>query len=96
MQPLNPDEVKQRLENLPGWQLDPDGKSIRVEYTMNGFTHAVALINQIAKIAEAENHHPDLHLVSYKNLQIVLSTHKIGGLSEFDFILAEKISAIKS
>jgi len=95
-QPMTASEAKDRLQALPGWQLDSDAKSIRVEYRMDDFMAAVRLINQIAQIAQAENHHPDLHLVNYKNIQVVLSTHKIKGLSEFDFIVAERISTIKS
>ena len=55
---------------------------------------AVDLINRIAKIAESENHHPDLHVTSYRNLKIDLSTHALGGLTENDFILAAKINAL--
>ena len=45
-------------------------------------------------MAEAEGHHPDLHLVGYRDVAIELWTHAIGGLSENDFILASKIDAI--
>ena len=54
----------------------------------------MALIDKIAPLAEADDHHPDLHLTGYKRLLIELSTHAIGGLSENDFILAAKINEI--
>jgi hypothetical protein len=44
--------------------------------------------------AEAEGHHPDLHLTGYRHLKIELTTHAIGGLSDNDFILAAKIDAL--
>ena len=47
-----------------------------------------------AAIAEAEGHHPDLHLEGYRNLSIEIWTHAIGGLSENDFILAAKIDLL--
>ena len=55
---------------------------------------AVTCINKIADLAEAEAHHPDLHLTGYRNLEIAISTHAIGGLSENDFILASKIDVL--
>ena len=48
----------------------------------------------MANLAEAEDHHPDLHLEGYRNVWIELSTHAIGGLSENDFILAAKIDRL--
>ncbi len=62
--------------------------------SLTAFLDAVALIQKIASIAEAEDHHPDLHLTNYKKLTIELSTHAIGGLSENDFILAAKIDQL--
>ena len=61
---------------------------------MKNFAAAVEFITDITDIAEAENHHPDLHLTGYRNLAIELWTHAIGGLSENDFILAAKIDAL--
>lgn len=50
--------------------------------------------NQVAQVAEDDGHHPDLHIVGYRNVAIELWTHAIGGLSENDFILAAKIDQI--
>jgi 4a-hydroxytetrahydrobiopterin dehydratase len=58
------------------------------------FKAAVEFLNGVAELAERENHHPDLHLVGYRNLSIELTTHAIGGLSENDFILAAKIDEL--
>ena len=44
----------------------------------------------IANLAEEEQHHPDL-CIHYKNVEVELTTHAIGGLSENDFIMAAKI-----
>ena len=78
------------LADLKGWEL-VTGKSLRKTVTCKDFLDAVELIRKIAPIAEAEDHHPDLHLTNYRRLTIELSTHAIGGLSENDFILAAKI-----
>jgi 4a-hydroxytetrahydrobiopterin dehydratase len=81
------------LQDVTGWELI-DGKSIRKKVTCKDFLDAVGLIQKIAPIAEAQDHHPDLHLTGYKRLTIELSTHAIGGLSENDFILAAKIDEL--
>lgn len=92
--PLSEQEVKTYLNELKNWTLAPDGKSIRSEYQMKNFMEAVKLMDQVAIIAEAEDHHPDFHLTGYRKLMIELSTHAIGGLSENDLILAAKIDQI--
>lgn len=79
---------------MPGWQLAPDGAAIRRQVTCRDFADAVALIGRIAPIADAEDHHPDLHLTHYRRLTIELSTHAIKGLSENDFILAAKLDPL--
>ena len=70
------------------------GTAIRRTVKCKDFLDAVRLIEQIAPLAEADDHHPDLHLTNYKRLTIELSTHAIGGLSENDFILAAKIDQL--
>ncbi len=87
-------ESEKLLRDLAGWNLSPNAKSIRVEYVMKNFQSAVDLINQITKVAESENHHPDIHLTSYRKLAVEISTHSIGGLSENDFIVAAKINEL--
>ena len=46
-------------------------------------------------MAEQEGHHPDVHITSYRNVRVELSTHAIGGLSLPDFVLAAKMDQIK-
>ncbi len=92
--PLTKDEATKRLSQIPGWQVDTSGKLLFREFIMKNFLAAVRLISEIAKVAEAENHHPDLHLTGYRKLKVDLSTHTIGGISENDFILAAKINQL--
>lgn len=91
--PLPASAAKVLLQELRGWELS-GGKAIRKTVTCKNFLDAVALIAKIAPVAEAEDHHPDLHLTNYNKLTIELSTHSIGGLSENDFILAAKIDQL--
>jgi 4a-hydroxytetrahydrobiopterin dehydratase len=55
----------------------------------------MGFFNRVAEVAEADGHHPDLHIEGYRNLSIALWTHAIGGLSENDFILAAKIDQLE-
>ena len=91
---LNPDQVKGYLSAVPKWQLTSDGKAIRREWVIKDFSTALDFFERIGKVAEAEDHHPDLHLTGYRKTAVELSTHAIGGLSENDFILAAKIDQL--
>jgi 4a-hydroxytetrahydrobiopterin dehydratase len=92
--PLPRAEATRLLATLPDWILSEDGSSIRRELRLASFREAVQLIDDVARVAEAENHHPDLHLTGYRNLAVELSTHAVHGLSENDFILAAKIDQL--
>lgn len=92
--PLSGEEVRQLLTRLPGWKLTADGKRIRREWRVKDFVTALDFFQRVAQIAEAEDHHPDLHLTGYRNVAIEIGTHAINGLSENDFILAAKIDQL--
>ena len=61
-------------------------------FTFQSFADAMNFANKLAQIAEAENHHPDLH-IRWGQCRVEIWTHVIGGLSESDFILAAKSEA---
>ena len=92
-EPLPAGAAQALLRDVEGWELI-GGTAIRKSVKCKDFLDAVSLIQRIAPIAEAEDHHPDLHLTNYRRLTIELSTHAIGGLSENDFILAAKIDQL--
>jgi 4a-hydroxytetrahydrobiopterin dehydratase len=87
-------EVDGLLVNFPGWAKVEGGQRIRREWRARNFMAAMDFFNKVAELSEAEGHHPDLHLVGYRNVAIEIWTHAIGGLSENDFILAAKIDAL--
>ena len=93
-QAFTPAQAADYIKKVPGWQLRDDAKLIFRDYLMKNFMAAIRFINNIATIAESENHHPDIHLVGYRKLRVELSTHALGGLSENDFILASKINQL--
>ena len=88
---LAPEQVRQYLAALPEWKLTADGQRLRREWRVKDFLTGLDFFNRVGQLAEAEGHHPDLHLAGYRNVAIEIWTHAIGGLSENDFILAAKI-----
>lgn len=92
--PMTNSESMAQLEHLPGWSLSEDGKRIRRLFVVKNFMAGMRFFNACAEIAEQDGHHPDLHIVSYRNVTVELWTHAIGGLSENDFIVAAKIDRL--
>ena len=93
MPPLTREEVAILMQQTPGWEISADAKSISRTYEFEGFQEALAFVNRVGEIAEAEGHHPDIHLTDYKRVRIDLTTHAIGGLSNNDLIMAAKIDS---
>jgi 4a-hydroxytetrahydrobiopterin dehydratase len=89
--PLTQSEAQALLRNAPLWRLLE--KQIEREFKFKDFQDAMAFVNRVAEAAEAEDHHPDI-FISYSRVRLTLWTHKIGGLSRNDFILAAKIDAL--
>jgi len=87
-------EAEEQLKKLTGWQITADGQRIRKKWVVKDFMAGIKFFDEIARLAEDEQHHPDLHLEGYRNVMIELWTHAIGGLSENDFILAAKIDRL--
>ena len=88
------EQVRRYLAALPEWKLTADGKRIRREWRVKDFASGLDFLNRVGRVAEEEGHHPDLHLVGYRNVAIEIWTHAINGLSENDFILAAKIAKL--
>ncbi|MGY8980574.1 MAG: 4a-hydroxytetrahydrobiopterin dehydratase, partial [Flavobacteriales bacterium] len=59
----------------------------------NNYLEALNFVNKIAYLSEDEGHHPHVHL-NFKNVEVIIFTHKINGLHENDFILAAKCDDI--
>ena len=89
---MTAEEASSLTNQLRGWELK-EGKKIRKHISFPDFRSAWKFLDRVAEIAEEEDHHPDLHL-SWGKLEIELWTHKAGGLTENDFILAAKIDGI--
>lgn len=89
--PLSADQVAGLAQHVPDWTVGD--KSIERKFRFDGFHGAVDFLNRVAELAEEQDHHPDLHIY-YNKAHVELSTHKLGGLSRNDFILAAKIDRL--
>jgi 4a-hydroxytetrahydrobiopterin dehydratase len=88
---LTPEEIASAMEQLDDWQRDAD-KIVR-KLRFRDFNQAFGVMTRIALIAEKWNHHPEWRNV-YNQLDIVLSTHDVGGLSDLDMKMAAAINQI--
>jgi 4a-hydroxytetrahydrobiopterin dehydratase len=91
MSTLDDDTITRALTELDGWERD--GGSIRRTFRFDGFREAIAFIVRLADAAEAANHHPELTNV-YSRVEVVLTTHDAGGITDKDLDLAHAIDAL--
>jgi 4a-hydroxytetrahydrobiopterin dehydratase len=94
---LQPTDVQTAMSTLSGWALDTQHQPpcLFKSWTLPSFEEAVARFNQIAQLAQAQDHHPEV-VSSYTQLQVRLWTHDVGGLTNKDFKLARSIDDITS
>ncbi len=85
---LSPDQAGPLLAELDGWLIETPPR-IAKQFKFPDFAKSLAFVNRIGAIAENENHHPDIQL-TWGKVGVEIWTHKIGGLTESDFILAAK------
>ena len=90
-QKLSEQEVQAALSSHPGWTV-VNGKLHR-EYKFKDFVQAFGFMTQVALVAEQMNHHPEWFNV-YSTVRVDLTTHDVGGISQLDFTLAEKMDAL--
>ena len=91
--PLEPEAVANYLKQLDGWSV-VENHHLTKSYKLSDFKEALALVNQIGALAEAQQHHPDLYL-AWGKVRVDLWTHKIDGLTESDFVFAAKCDALR-
>lgn len=91
MDRLEEAEVEGRLEGMAGWRRA--GDEIRKSYTFKDFTGAIEFVRRVGERAEVVQHHPDID-IRYTRVDVGLSTHDAGGLTEKDFSLARDVDAL--
>lgn len=91
--PLTYEEAEQFQKEAPEWSLRNDARRLERTFKFRNFRDALAFVVKIGEVAEAEGHHPDIAF-GWGYATVSLSTHKIKGLHENDFILASKIDRL--
>lgn len=91
--PLTAEQAGEYLVATPEWALSDAADRLARSFTFKDFRDAMAFVNRVADLAEEEGHHPDF-AIHWNRVEIVLWTHKIGGLHENDFIMAAKIDRV--
>jgi 4a-hydroxytetrahydrobiopterin dehydratase len=91
--PLSASEAGRLREGTPAWRLDENGTRLHRRFEFQDFVEAMKFVNRVADVAETEGHHPDI-AIHWNAVDLVLWTHKIGGLHENDFIVAAKIDRL--
>ena len=82
-------EAKRKLSGqLPAWSVEDN--HLKRDFKTDGWQTTLMVVNNIAFLAEAADHHPDL-TVTWPNVGIRLQTHSEGGITDKDFELAKKI-----
>ena len=91
--PLSAEEAQAYMDQVPGWELSVASDRIERRFAFDDFAAAMALVQKVGDLAEQEGHHPDISF-GWGYANIVLYTHKIGGLHENDFIMAAKVNGL--
>lgn len=88
---LTADERRSALAELEGWQESADGKALIKSFRFKSFNAAFAFMTRAALAAEKMDHHPDWTNV-YNRVDVRLSTHNAGGVTQLDIKLARKMN----
>ena len=91
MKKLTDQEIQNKMKEIPNWRLEDD--AIVRNWSFNDFSEAMDFINQIARLAEDHDHHPELFNV-YNKVSLKFSTHDAGGLTNRDFKIAQDIDML--
>ena len=91
MKKLTDAEIAEHMKALPNWELGTD--LIRRVFRFKDFVEAFGWMSSIAIVAETMNHHPEWRNV-WATVEVELSTHDAGGLTELDMKLASKMDEL--
>ncbi|MEY2781172.1 MAG: hypothetical protein RL307_876 [Pseudomonadota bacterium] len=91
---LNQEALSCLAERLPLWQLSADQSSLHRRFEFDDFAQAFAFMAQMAKVSEEMDHHPDWRNV-YRHVEVTLTTHDAGGLTQLDLKWAAAADLIK-
>jgi len=90
---LTPEELLALSRKLPDWILSEAQVSISRSFRFTDFAEAFTFMTRVALMAERMNHHPDWRNV-YNRIDVTLTTHDCGGLSENDVKMARAMDSV--
>ncbi len=85
---LDEEEIEQRLDELGDWERE--GDEIQKVFEFDDFPGAIKFVNDVARLAESKDHHPDID-IRFNKVKLTLTTHSEGGLTHWDFDLANEV-----
>jgi 4a-hydroxytetrahydrobiopterin dehydratase len=88
MAKLSDGEIERSLKSLKGWSRD--GDFITKEFHFRAFMDGIRFVDKVAKIAESQEHHPDIQVV-WTTVTLKIQTHDEGGITKWDVALAKEI-----
>ena len=91
---LSVEELRTALADLDGWAFDEGRNGIAKRFTFADFSQAFAFMTRVAFAAEKADHHPDWSNV-WNRVDVLLSSHDAGGVTQKDIALAGKIEALQ-
>lgn len=91
MTKLNSNEILAQISY--NWQLSENNDLLSRRFELNNFAEALELVNKIGELAENQQHHPDINL-GWGYVEVYLSTHDIGGISDKDIMLSQEIDQL--
>jgi 4a-hydroxytetrahydrobiopterin dehydratase len=71
-----------------------EGTALVKDFEFKDFAGAMGFVNQVAEMAEAANHHPDILVHGWNKVRLTLTTHSEGGLTDNDHAMAQRIDAL--
>jgi len=91
VEPMETMDAADMADQIPEWAVSDD--LLEREIELDGFAEAMEFANEVARLAIEEDHHPRM-CIDYDIVELSLTTHRIGGLSMNDFIMAAKIDRL--
>ena len=85
---LDDEEIEQRLDELGDWERE--GDEIQKVFEFDDFATALKFVNDVGKLAEQKDHHPDID-IRFNKVKLAITTHSEGGLTPYDFDFAGEI-----
>ncbi len=91
---LTGEELRRRAKALPDWQVHEE-HHLSKSFLFPDFATALVFVNRIGEEAERQRHHPDIH-VTWGRVDVEISSHDAGGITESDFALASAIDHLSA